>query len=470
MKTNHGTDEKTLELMHKATGLIEDMNADVTRLKGDVRSLKMAHGALGGIRDSETSLQLRSDVARLPRGQAMKALFELKHGEAASEALEGFGRFLKACWHKSRGNHEEAARYASEELKMTSDWTVRGKAYNTVTGATAGTMVPDVWVPELDRLKQVYGRLVAMCRTIEVPPGVEANVSGMSAATMTWRPTQNTSITESEPEAVNLKLRPVLLGGICTVSNELLELESLNFGAVIGEEFIRAGVQAEEEALLQGDDGGVHPHDGILLLSGTSDQGNIATMTRENLMTFLSAAQLDHPGIVAVYEVGEWEGRLLREQLRPDAGRRLPGPVPGDRHAGVPDHGHQVRDPVRPVDGVGCPGAGLSDRLQPLPAVRRERHGRAGDDVHGLRLPAARPPALRDGGSLGRCRRGHYLRPRRRDVGAVSSGTAPTWPGSTSGELASGRPWASARGLSASSATASAQGRPSRTISPPPCP
>jgi len=239
----------------------------------------------------------RVRVDNLASGDVAKMALEKMHGpDGAAEWCRGFGGFIRAAWLKQRTGRvpqEYAAMDSAGELELTNHVT---KGYDTYTDVTAGFLVPERWWPELDVVRQLYGDFAARCRTINVRPGQAVNIGALSEPTMVWRVAQNADITEVEPTASQEVLRPALLGGFCQFANELMELPDINLGPIIAGEFGKAMARAEEIAMLSGDEdagGDDPPSDGLLVMLGTNDQGNVATMSVENLLTFIDACVTD---------------------------------------------------------------------------------------------------------------------------------------------------------------------------------
>jgi len=168
-------------------------------------------------------------------------------------------------------------------------------SFTTTTTATAGYLVPDILLPGIQELQDIYGNFYPLVTKVTAPAGVSVKVNKDNARpTAYWRGTQASGITE-EGTPMSFQQSSIvseLLGTYIVIANELLNNPSANFSAVAVARMVKAMNDKLEDGLIKGLASGDEPTDG--LIASSTNQGTIASMTFANLVTFLQSCIADN--------------------------------------------------------------------------------------------------------------------------------------------------------------------------------
>lgn len=167
--------------------------------------------------------------------------------------------------------------------------------FTTTTDATAGYLLPDVLMPGIRELLDIYGNFYSNVTKVKAPAGHSIKMNLDSARpTATWRGTQVSTIVESGAGNGGADstmawtqdtIVSELLGSFVQIANELLRSPHVNFAAVATVRMLHAILRKLEFGLISGTTGAGEPSDGLVADAG--DRGSIASLTFANLITFL---------------------------------------------------------------------------------------------------------------------------------------------------------------------------------------
>jgi HK97 family phage major capsid protein len=211
----------------------------------------------------------------------------------AEDWLNQMVKFLQGVYSVKKGMVTPEGDIYGEAIKD-----LVGKAaadFTTTTSATAGYLLPDVLLPGITDLKDLYGSLYPLVTKVKAPAGQSIKINSDAAHPVAaWRGTQLTTITE---EATPMSfgqdtMVSELLGSYIQIANELLMAPGVNFSAVATTRMLRAIMVKLEFGIISGTTGGGEPSDGII--ADATDQGTIASLTWATLITFLKACLTDN--------------------------------------------------------------------------------------------------------------------------------------------------------------------------------
>jgi len=217
--------------------------------------------------------------------------------DGSRDLFAEFGRMLKAAIiQRTTGDCPSHLRADLDRLRAGAEQEKAVADFTTATAATAGNVVPTLISREIDRIAALRANLVSRCRVLNVSPGQAINIPSEGVKALGYiQKTQGGALTELEATFGSTTLRPVPYHSWFTVSNELLNFSDVDFGAIMAESMTEGIDTKVEESLLQGEDGGDDPHDGVLVVGGTNDQNNLAASPTEATMcTFLSESVADY--------------------------------------------------------------------------------------------------------------------------------------------------------------------------------
>lgn len=230
--------------------------------------------------------------------------FDMRTAGAATLGRDGsrdlfaqFGRMLKAAiFQRTTGDCPAHLRTDLDKLRAGAEQEKSVADFTTSTAATAGNIVPTLISREIDRIAALRANLVSRCRVLNVSPGQAINIPSEGVKALGYiQKTQGGALTELEATFGSTTLRPVPYHAWYTVSNELLSFSDVDFGAIMAESMTEGIDTKMEESILQGEDSGDDPHDGLLVVASTNDQTNLAaTPTEATLCTFLSESVADY--------------------------------------------------------------------------------------------------------------------------------------------------------------------------------
>lgn len=248
--------------------------ADLATLKGDTEK--------DLVRVAKAAAQVRKDLA-------------MRYGPSgADDWLMDTQKFLRGvAAAKFGGKLPEDLELGGEKV---ADLVRKAAAdFTTTTDATAGFLLPDTLMPGTRELLDLYGSFYPLVTKVKAPAGHSIKMNRDSARpTATWRGTQVSTIVESG--AGNGGADPTmgwqqdtvvseLLGSFVQIANELLRSPHVNFAAVAVVRMLHAILWKLEYGLISGTEGTGEPSDGLIADAG--DRGSIASMTFQNLITFL---------------------------------------------------------------------------------------------------------------------------------------------------------------------------------------
>jgi HK97 family phage major capsid protein len=159
------------------------------------------------------------------------------------------------------------------------------------TDARGGYLVPTTVANSVDAQLRLGGDLIRRCSWVQVEPGREHRIPYYSTApTAAWQLSEGGALTEMDVQIGALERKPHALGGYVDVSHQLMSQSAHDFVQTFQAELLAAIRQAMAEALIQGDDSGSYPYDGLLVASGTTSLDPVATMSPANLSSMITSA------------------------------------------------------------------------------------------------------------------------------------------------------------------------------------
>ena len=234
--------------------------------------------------------------------------FNMRTAGAATLGRDGsrdlfaeFGRMLKAAIvQRTTGDCPSHLRADLDKLRAGAEQEKTVADFTTSTAATAGNVVPTLISREIDRIAALRANLVSRCRVLNVSPGQAINIPSEGVKALGYiQKTQGGALTELEATFGSTTLRPVPYHAWYTVSNELLNFSDVDFGAIMAESLTEGIDSKLEESLIQGEDSGDDPHDGLLVVAGTGDKTNLAASPTEATMcTFLSESVASYASLL----------------------------------------------------------------------------------------------------------------------------------------------------------------------------
>jgi len=247
----------------------------------------------------EMKADTEADRARISAEvKAVKASLSKTYGPSgADDFLREFDKFMHGiAGHSLKGkvpeNCELSGGIKIEDLMNEQKAAV---TFGTVTDATAGYLIPDLFIPGIIELRDLYGDFQPRMTSMTLAPGTTAKIpADLTRPVATWGGAEPATIThEATPMAFKqLTMLTELLGCYLTVQNELLTSPGVNFGSVATLRIIHAIVTMLEHSVLAGVASTAGPSNGII--TDATDQGNIATATFANVVTFLQACIADN--------------------------------------------------------------------------------------------------------------------------------------------------------------------------------
>jgi len=227
---------------------------------------------------------------------AAKAQVQLArvYGKSGSrDYLNDLSKFLRAGFIASKGGTPDGIEIAGVEAKEL--LTKAAVSFTTTTDATAGYLMPDLLLPGIQELQDIYGNFYPLVTKVTAPAGVAVKINKDNVRpTAYWRGTQASGLTE-EATPMSFQQGSIiseLLGTYIVIANELLNNPSANFSAVAVMRMVKAINDKLEDGLIKGLESGDEPSDGII--ADATSQGSIASMTFAHLVTFLQSCIADN--------------------------------------------------------------------------------------------------------------------------------------------------------------------------------
>lgn len=245
-------------------------------------------------------VEAKADTEKSARKTAEQAvlteqLLAVRHGKkGAQDVLMDFSKFIAGAYRAKNG------------LTIPDDWTIDGQKvkalvekalvdFTTTTDATAGFLVPDILMPEIRELKDIYGTFIGQVTEITAPAGVSVKFNADAARPVAAFRAQQGALIPEESTPMSFAQDSVvseLLGTHITIANEMLNAPGGNFSAVSTVRLMHAIVTNAEFGMIAGTTGAGYPSDGIL--ADATAQTTLATMTFANLVTFLQECLADN--------------------------------------------------------------------------------------------------------------------------------------------------------------------------------
>lgn len=254
---------------------IDEVANELAGLKGDVAK------DIGNLRENAAA--------------AVKAQTVLAHAygkDGARQFLSDFSKFLRGAFLHTQGRKVEGELAGSQLEEVVNKAAVE---FTTTTDATAGYLVPDILLPGIAELQDIYGNFYPLVTKVRVPAGVQVLMNKDAARPVaTWRAAQGSAMTEeSTPMSFGQEtFTTELLGTFIFIANELLSNPSANFSAVAVARMVKAINDKLEDGLIKGTTGGGEPNDGII--ADATSQTAIATATFANVVSFLQSCIADN--------------------------------------------------------------------------------------------------------------------------------------------------------------------------------
>lgn len=258
-----------IEKTHEKVGVVQaDSEVDMAKMQAEVVALKASLNSMHGVSGTQDFMH---EFNKYVRGIAGLSL----HGKVPEDC-------------------ELSGGVKIEDL-YSGDPTKAAVTFGTVTDATAGYLVPDMFIPSIIELRDLYGKLQPRLTSMTIPAGTKVKIpADLTRPVATWRGAEPGAITqEATPMAFKqLDLLTELLGCYIIISNELLASPGVNFGAVASMRLIHAIVTKLEASVLAGVAATAGPSNGII--TDATDQGNIASATFALVVGFIQACISDN--------------------------------------------------------------------------------------------------------------------------------------------------------------------------------
>jgi HK97 family phage major capsid protein len=300
---------------------------------------------------TEDILALKADVKKVSGDAAItvdktnaelalirESLKETHGGKSGvDDAMHQVSKFITAvCQHRKTGKCSDAS--MSEIVEKAA---VNFATINTGAG-TAGYLMPELLMPGMLELTDVYGNLYPLLNKMTLQPGQKTRIVAESVRPVAkWRTVQSTaSLTEEDTPAAfgDNSITTEILYVLQYASNELIANPSVGFGAIMTGMALRALTKKVEVDFLGGVTGADACPSASMVATAT-DQGTIASATFANIGSFLEDA-LDDDETAA--ESGEkvifmHPRNILSLALQPVGVNELTGMlVWGDPRKGIP--------------------------------------------------------------------------------------------------------------------------------------
>lgn len=236
----------------------------------------------------------------------MKTALTSRYGPSGAEDwLNEMSKFMTGLWQfaMTKGAKVDPELTLSNGVKIEDlirSSKVENKAavdFTTAETASAAVLLPTILRPGIIDLKDIYGTIYPRVTKMSIPAGHNVDLNAeLTRPTAYWRATQVGAMTEEATPMAFAKrsLNTMLCGTYIQVSNELIKSPHINFAAIATVRMVKGIMRLLEAALLVNQDATSGPADGVINYSGTNNQGNIATATFANVVTFLQAAITDN--------------------------------------------------------------------------------------------------------------------------------------------------------------------------------
>lgn len=279
---------------------MSDSNLTPESFKELGAEMAKAADKIGGVEKKVDEIQQKfgADVAGLAKdvGNLEKFLKATQSVSGGKDWKHQFNQFVKACYFKQKyGKLPEWLKHMDGVLAENTVEKARVD-FTSTTAATAATFVPTLIWDDIVALRDIYGTVLPLCTRVTVPAGGSFRVPMDAVNPVAYFIAQGTELTEEgTPMSFgSATLVPKMTGTWVSMQNELLESAQSNVSGIFAARLIRAIVKKQEEAILQGEDSGDDPHDGLLVIASTNDQTNLAsTPTLASMCTFVSESVAD---------------------------------------------------------------------------------------------------------------------------------------------------------------------------------
>jgi HK97 family phage major capsid protein len=314
------------ETKEKKTPEIEVDAEGIARLEGSVSKATEYMKSIDDKYDKVAKAQEEAS-AKLAKAQEhvdkriteLKDFLSVEHGKSGEQDIQALtGKWIKGAAFAARGepipddckspdidwepdpNVEERAKVQLQAAQMLPD---RIKTtLTTTTDATAGYLVPDILLGEIQVGYEIYGPLLARCRRVPVPAGVTVKVNSRTTnPTPYWRNAQGNPLdSETNPIYGQGTATPILCGAYTTVANELWELPGTGFQTDLLGSLVEAITKKKEQGVVYGDDDGAGddtdpPSDGFTTSTASaSDQDNLTAATLPVFTNFIAQSVADY--------------------------------------------------------------------------------------------------------------------------------------------------------------------------------
>lgn len=308
--------EPKLEL--NAEGLLE-LNGSVKEALEYMKSKDAKYEERAKAQEEATGKLEKAQEKYDKRITELKEYMEVEHGKSGLEDIRDMtGRWIKGASMAARGlavpddckhpnisfepDPSSPASIGMEPVKF-GPTLLEKTTSTTTTDATAGYLVPDILMGEIQVGREIYGPLLSRARRIPVPAGVTILVNSRTTnPSVYWRNAQGTDISaESNPIYGQGSALPILIGAYSPVANELWNLPGTGFQADLLDGIVEAITKKEEQGIVFGDDDALGtdvdpPSDGFTTsTAGASDQTNLSAATLPVLTNFIGESVADYP-------------------------------------------------------------------------------------------------------------------------------------------------------------------------------
>lgn len=286
----------TPEQFAKLGSQLESIVKSDEKRQETINELKAGYTTISENLDVEVG-KARKDIA------AIKQALTAQHGKSGGEDwLHEMAKFLTSVFCSKHGMRVPESARMSDGTKL-DDLAVENEkaAADFTTGSSAapyaGYLLPEILRPGVIELKDIYGNLYPKLTTFQTPAGVNVHMPKDAASpAAVYRVAGQVATMGEEATPMTFgrgTINTMLIGRYIQIANELLNNPSVGFGAVATVRMLRAILKGTEKGVLQGDAGVDAPSDGLLIDSSVNDQGNIATATFANVVSFLQACITD---------------------------------------------------------------------------------------------------------------------------------------------------------------------------------
>lgn len=281
------SDQIITDLAKQVKAAVADIEAMRSQPAELLEEFKQAKAELAEAKENQKKTAAELDATAKDVAE-LRAMLKHDFGKSGADDWRNeFQNFIKAVYHVQKG------------LKMPEFLQKAAADYVTDVDAQGGYLVPRGVADEVIKLTLRHGQVWPLVDKFTMPPGMSIRVPYESTlADVAIRTSQGGTATEiSGPIAWGADvLAPAWYNGYGKIANEALTAPGISISDNIVNQLMAQVVRKLEESIIQGDDSGDDPHDGILVATGVNSQDAMATVTMALVATFIADCLADHEG------------------------------------------------------------------------------------------------------------------------------------------------------------------------------